>query len=112
MQLVLRRSLASAVVSEELSKLLADWLAWVDDGAQESNEQFCRWWSLCRTVEVSSGVRRGPMGIELSALFNADGLDTCYPFGEDAYDEAIAGEIMHLDENRVAWVRKVLAAEL
>lgn len=45
---------------------------------------------------------------EIQSLFHLCSLDTDFPFGEYEY----RGDKLHLDENRVSWVKAALAGEL
>lgn len=101
-------------ISRALHAFLTDWLAWVDAGAPEPHHCFTRSAGLCRsalwwggtnhTTEYDAyGARE-----DLLDLFGENG----HPFGRAEFFEASRLRTQHLDPNRLAWVRAVLAANL
>lgn len=94
-------------MSPELRTALADWLAWVERGAPEDDENFHRSRGLCIAVRFS-----GASKLELQDLFQADNLNRDYPFGEFEFYDRADDETMHECPDRLAWVRKMLAVEV
>ena len=104
---------------------LTAWINWVDTGAPEG-EPFSRRNSLCLAKydfcdkQYGYGVEADnyyDIGADLGRMFAEDGLHDTHPFydmkDEDdssGYVTDKANKTMHLNERRVAWVRKVLAA--
>jgi len=94
-------------MTPELRKALSDWLKWAENGAPD-NECFYRGFGLCVAVAFTGGM---PLGEELEAIFAAQGLGRSHPFGKKAYNEGFDNKTMHLDPNRLAWVRAQLEGE-
>lgn len=97
-------------MTERLAKFLSAYLAWVDSGAH--TESFTRRKGLCSNFHhYLFGVCQTMDEIEeeddkLKDLFISDGLDSEFPFGgEELYFEEIEREIVHLNPERLAWVR-------
>lgn len=91
-----------------LEGYLADWLAWVENGAPQF-EPYSRGYGLCSNTDYYSEAESGNALIDaLGAAFDEDDLDRDYPFGRKAYDNASDNDTMHLDEDRLAWVRSKL----
>lgn len=99
-------------IGRALHAFLTDWLAWVDDGAHEPHRCFIRsaglcsnalrWFGTNHTTEYDAYDARE----DLIALFGED----CYPFGRGVFFKRSRNRTQHLDPNRLAWVRAVLAA--
>jgi len=102
-------------MSEHLKAFLADWIKWVDAGAVDG-QPFERRHGLCYCFESwleEIGVAEGDADDEvygLTDVFGADRLNRAYPFGggELFYEESGA-DAMHLNENRIQWVRSKVA---
>lgn len=92
-------------MSPELRKFLAEWLEWAEAGAPE-HPHFRRWCGLCKASECWS--RESYLRDELTLLFDRQGLDDTYPFGETSYRYARETERQHRSPTRLAWVRKQL----
>lgn len=102
-------------MSESLKEFLSAWIQWVDAGAPNRNP-FERNLGLCVNFEYyleEIGVTEGDADGEvygLTDVFGADRLNRAYPFGggELFYEESGA-DAMHLNEQRIAWVRSKVA---
>lgn len=89
-------------MSPELRHTLQAWIYWVAAGAPHKRP-FRRDDSLCYVVDNR---------VELKNMFQADGLDTNYPFGEVQTFRDWYNCTCHLNQARVAWVRKVLQKDI
>lgn len=100
-------------MSEHLKAFLVTWLAWADTGAPDC-EPFSRHFGLCSNLSIIwskpfDGDERAALEHGLDAMFEADDLDMCHPFGFDEYYKARESDTQHLDEARIAWVRSKIA---
>lgn len=87
---------------------LRDWLAWADRGAP-NNAPYAVNYGLCRGVAIycrehSPGHAPGALAA-LERMFRLDGLDPTFPFGASPYFGGERRGTMHLDANRLNWVR-------
>ncbi len=111
-----------------LKDFFKDYVEWLDRGAPETDEEvFDRDTGLCRNLNHwvdrkndtadSAGLFIGYLLGELLEMFRAEGLDTKYPFNEFeeegetpkmsfSYAEEYRTDTCHLNEKRLAWVRK------
>lgn len=103
-------------MSPELHQFLADWHEWATSGApcagyRGTKEGFSRSFGLCFHAK-----KRGTcLYYELEDLLVADFGDRAdTPFDDGQLDYFFEGErgTMHLNPNRLAWVRKKLSEEL
>lgn len=95
-------------MTPELRKALTDWLEWVEDGALPHGD-FSRAFGLCTNVDSVAGYAARK---ELGGMLLCEFGDSCTPFGEDDYSFRRRQATQHECPKRLAWVRKVLAAEL
>lgn len=90
-------------------KAYADWL---DKGAPPYRP-FSRGLGLCSNLQYYTGVENifvlTRLERQLSDQFEDAGLSAAYPFGEEAFDSYLDENNMHLDPNRIAWVKNQLA---
>lgn len=89
-------------------KAYADWL---DKGAPPYRP-FSRGLGLCSNLQYYTGVENifvlTRLERQLSDQFEDAGLSAAYPFGEEAFDSYLDENNMHLDPNRIAWVKNQL----
>lgn len=111
-------------MSDNLKAFLREWLDWAEAGAPDSAEhternpnRFDSRYGLCGNTcefeELSLDVHpddTGDLEVELSGLFEAQGLHRGYPFGQDAYDVDTERGTQHRNTNRLLWVRTQLEA--
>lgn len=91
-------------MSPELRQFLTEWLEWVESGA-EDHRVFKRYKGLCATSFCYSG---GKLARELKKLLPKT-ADLHYPFGGAVlYWDERCNNTMHLNEQRLAWVREQL----
>jgi len=93
-------------MSDLMKKFLTAYIEWVDAGAPEG-KPFCRGYGLCSNSFETEG---SAVERELKGMFEADGLERTYPFGEADYDAHSTYGTHHLHQPRIDWVRKQLAA--
>ena len=95
-----------STLSSELREFLQSWLQWAELGAPNVRI-FDRTKGLCYCT--MSWEERYDVDIiaELDDLF----LDERYPFGMKEYADASKDGTMHLDVNRLTWVRKQLCVK-
>lgn len=99
------------VVTPKLLKFLVGWLAWAT-GDAEGDYRFRRYAGLCTSYDRwcrQKGIWSGEESEDLTGAFLASGLDKNYPFGEENYDDCSLKYTQHLDQARLAWVRKVIS---
>jgi len=94
-------------IDRALHAFLTDWLTWAEAGAPDHPVFFpeaglcsnARWW----------GEEHG-IGIDMDLAFMDIFGGESYQFGCKAFYERSRNRTQHLDPNRLAWVRAVLAA--
>lgn len=97
---------------EDLRQFLKAWLEWAESGGGAS-KVFSRYQGLCNCATdwvFSRPVHRKPQLLsELRKLFIAQNLNPDFPFGGRAVFsiESVTGG-MHLNPERLAWVRSFL----
>lgn len=95
-------------MSEKLKAFYQDYAAWLDAGAVNKGA-FWRDWGLCACImcHVKDGTAHILLG-EMKTQFTAAGLCDRHPFNGSAEDYAREhrNSAMHLNEARIAWVRK------
>ena len=88
------------------------YLDWLDNGAPPYRP-FSRGLGLCSNLRYYTGVENifvlTRLERQLSDQFEDAGLSSAYPFGEEAFDLCLDENNMHLDPNRIAWVKNQLA---
>lgn len=88
-------------MSPELLSYLRSWLQWIEDGAPDY-QPYCRHSGLCSNAPTSK------MQQELYDI-----LGSAYPFGgAGRYYYDLATNQQHLNEERIAWVRKQVSNDL
>lgn len=111
-------------MSDKLVAFLRAWLDWAEAGAPDGNShtprnpaRFEPECGLCaNTINFEETILdvhpedTGDLEYELAGLFDADGLDRSYPFGDAAYDSDGDAGTHHKHEPRLAWVRGKLAS--
>lgn len=99
-------------MSPELSKFLADWYQWATTGAPEgcTKEGFSRYFGLCHHAYRRSYKLADELGRCLAKEFG-ETSDTPFNHTIEYWQESDEG-LMHINPNRLAWVRRKLAAEL
>lgn len=89
-------------------KAYADWL---DNGATPYRP-FSRGVGLCSNLRYYTGADNililTRLERQLADQFEDAGLSAAYPFGEEAFDLCLDQNNMHLDPNRIAWVKSHL----
>lgn len=97
-------------MSEQLREFLTAWLAWAENGAP-SRYPFNPANGLCACAAIYADATYGDevdLLTELANLFEDQGLNANYPFGQYEYDMRHLDDTQHLDPNRLAWVREQL----
>lgn len=100
-------------MSKELREFLQAWLDWAESGATRGyrflkNVGLCtnlQWW-----LDDNMNYKSQSVIEELSNLFEAQGLDSKYPFGKANYLAAIFPARQHTCPVRLSWVREQLGA--
>lgn len=85
-----------------VAKFCRAYVKWLDRGAPE-REPFWRWFGLC----YNSGIFE--LDDIVGDILEDEGLDPDFPFNggnEDMYKEEARDGIMHLNPERIAWVRE------
>lgn len=96
-------------MSPELSKALADWLTWAETGAPDG-KPFDRSFGLCSEIKQHAG---SAACLEMKEMLCKEFDDPEAPFGGlPEYWDRADNNTQHENPARLAWVRKVLAAEL
>lgn len=108
------------VTDQDVAIALQDWYDWVMDGAKDHNEfNFTRRSGLCfavsghpRFANMSFSAMERDQSDALAEMLSADGLDTDYPFDDDAlsYENAFHDNTHHLNQRRIAWVLKTITS--
>lgn len=87
---------------------------WLDKGALPQ-QPFSRGIGLCSNLRYYVGADNifvlSRLELELADQFEAAGLSAAYPFGEEAFDLCLHESNMHLDHNRINWVKSHLEGE-
>jgi hypothetical protein len=100
-------------MSDLMKQFLTAYIEWIESGAQEG-APFTREYGLCVNVErfVASGGYETEKKIvrELKHMFENDGLDKKYPFGEGEYWDRAYLLTNHQHQPRIDWVRAALKA--
>ena len=98
--------------SEELTLFYRDYLAWVEQGA-ENGAIFVRRSGLCnnlwrwlRNRTSYTDLLYGELVRELMMQFRSAGLYIMYPFNSSVLEYAAERSCHHLNETRMAWVRE------
>jgi len=98
-------------VSPELYDFLKDWLFWAENGATPLRP-YSRTTGLCYNIErypqvsINSSFSCDRVFAELEDLFEIQKFSRpCYPFGFVSFHAAARSATMHLDPQRLAWVR-------
>ncbi len=102
-------------MSDHLKQFLQAWIEWVDAGAPD-DEPFERRRGLCSSFEdwldehdVDDDSKDDAIRT-LTSEFRLDGLCKVYPFGgSEKFYEDSSGNEMHLNPDRIAWVRSKVA---
>ena len=97
-------------MSEELKAFYRAYSAWLDAGAI-NNGVFTRCTGLCFALHKWAGDKGyiiRALRLELEVQFINAGLDSGYPFNgsERDYDVECDDETIHLNQARIAWVRR------
>lgn len=98
-------------MSELMRAFLRAYLEWATSGA-ENYKPFSRRLGLCACIGEFEAAypHEDALYGELLSMFEADGLDGGFPFGDAAYFTARESGTQHLDENRLNWIRSKLEA--
>lgn len=91
-------------MTPQMRKFLTDWLEWAESGAPLG--VFHSSFGLCLCASFYGGI---PLQRELRCMLVSDGLDRCFPFGEYEYEYYGDRCEMHLDPQRLDWVRSKVA---
>lgn len=96
------------LVTSITAKYLQSWLTWAETGAPHG-DPYRRTSGLCGNAYFyEGGVHYQEINLNLKQLWLHEGLDLTYPFGEKSYDWAVMRGTSHLDQARLAWIRKHL----
>jgi hypothetical protein len=105
------RWLRNLLSPAKLQHFYQDYLDWVESGVPD-HPYFCRHEGLCSqlmswSLNKKVGVRRyAEMLAEMTAQFRQLGNGDIFPFGREAYRLAKVKGAMHLDTNRMRFVRQ------
>lgn len=94
-----------------LRNFLEEWLAWVDAGAP-AHKIFATDQGLCDNLcdwHSGPGSELQRLKHQLGDMFEADGLHRRHPFNQSVRDFLEEEGSYHLNEERVAWVRRKLS---
>lgn len=95
-----------SVMSEKLYQFYCEYLAWLNTGALEGLP-FTRCGGLCSNLYNWPAAPTWPVDglfVELQEQFREAGLSVTYPFGKEEYENSRYSQ--HLDQKRIAWVRR------
>lgn len=93
--------------SAELTAFYRAYAKWLDDGAPE-DKPFARCFGLCSNTFRYSNEVGHRIENEMRIQFKNADLPVNYPFNDSSryYDEEAAFNQMHLNPNRIQWVRE------
>lgn len=99
-----------------LYNFFKDWLKWAEQAPVgdcvfpwDSRQGLCRCledWLI--TTNYNSETKKSTSN-RLKMLFEEDGLDPIYPFGEESFHNGLFLGTQHYDKDRVDWVKEKVA---